>query len=164
MPQDCPTFALLRDTSILKANLKTRAFDAHVARYASAWPAAPAPLKEPVRDKTPPVAAAPAPASTQVVVAPPAPMPILPVPVAAAPVAVPTLVPAPAPVAAAPAPPKRPPAARAVSSVRVDFPSSSSIPPISIMSPEPGEPVPAPKKLPVVPRRPQNQATAPAAR
>lgn len=47
----CPAFALLTDATILKANLKARAYDTYVARYAAEWtkePSAPAkPPEEP---------------------------------------------------------------------------------------------------------------------
>jgi hypothetical protein len=48
----CPAFAWLRDSSVLKANLKAQAFDTYVARYEAAW------NKEP--EKQTPVASAPA--------------------------------------------------------------------------------------------------------
>ena len=50
--KDCAALAMFHDTTALKANLKARAFEVYVARYAPHWgkPAAPAP---------PPVAAAP---------------------------------------------------------------------------------------------------------
>ena len=47
----CPFFALVRDAGALKANLKARAFDTYVARYAPGWT---------VEEKTPPVADKPA--------------------------------------------------------------------------------------------------------
>jgi hypothetical protein len=63
--EKCVAFALLRDVAALKANLKVRAFDTYVARYASAWgkgetenvPQASAP------DTETPVASAPEPLS-----------------------------------------------------------------------------------------------------
>ncbi|MEI9805271.1 MAG: hypothetical protein WDN48_13610 [Pseudolabrys sp.] len=51
----CAAFAFLRDTEVLKANLKADAFHTYVTRYAAAWDKA-----EP--DKDTPVAAVPAPA------------------------------------------------------------------------------------------------------
>ncbi len=36
-PENCAAFALLKDAGTLKANLKVRAFDNYVARYAAAW-------------------------------------------------------------------------------------------------------------------------------
>lgn len=49
--EQCAAFALLRDTTVLKANLKAQAYDQYVSRYASSW------NKEP--EKQVPVAAAP---------------------------------------------------------------------------------------------------------
>ena len=63
----CPTFALLRDTSALKANLRVRAYNEYVSRHAAAWNS-----EAPVADKQPPVAS-----STLV---PPAPTAALPQP------------------------------------------------------------------------------------
>ena len=47
----CPTFALLRDTGALKANLRVRAYSEYVARHASAWNTG-----SPAAEKQPPVA------------------------------------------------------------------------------------------------------------
>lgn len=47
----CAAFAFLRDTTVLKANLKAQAYDQYVSRYAASW------NKEP--EKQAPVAAAP---------------------------------------------------------------------------------------------------------
>ena len=35
--EDCPAFALLGETTVLRANLKARAYDTYVARYAAGW-------------------------------------------------------------------------------------------------------------------------------
>jgi hypothetical protein len=35
--EDCPAFALVSETTALRANLKARAYDTYVARYAAAW-------------------------------------------------------------------------------------------------------------------------------
>ncbi len=35
--EDCPAFALVKETMALRANLKARAYDTYVARYAAAW-------------------------------------------------------------------------------------------------------------------------------
>ena len=35
--EDCPAFALLGETTVLRANLKARAYDTYVSRYAAAW-------------------------------------------------------------------------------------------------------------------------------
>jgi hypothetical protein len=60
----CATFAALRDTGALKANLRVHAFDTYVARYAAAWS-----KSEAVAEKQPPVpapvASAPAPPANQ---------------------------------------------------------------------------------------------------
>ena len=56
-PDGCPAFALLRDPSALKANLKARAFDNYVAHHAAAWTETPAPAAAP---PAVPVASAPA--------------------------------------------------------------------------------------------------------
>jgi hypothetical protein len=50
----CPLFALLNDSSVLKANLKARAFASYVARYAPQWSAEPA---APAAEAMPPAAA-----------------------------------------------------------------------------------------------------------
>lgn len=120
----CAAFAFLRDTTVLKANLKAQAYDQYVSRYASGW------NKEP--DKQVPVAAAPATG---------------------------------APVAAVLGEPSQP-SGVPVSS-KYDFPSSASIPPVSIMNSEPALPKAQPKAevkpdeeaVPVPPRRPQTAAT-----
>ena len=52
----CATFAMFQDTGALKANLKVRAFETYVARYASAWG-----KSEPGADKEPQASAAPLP-------------------------------------------------------------------------------------------------------
>jgi hypothetical protein len=127
----CATFAMFQDTGALKANLKVRAFETYVARYASAWG-----KSEPGADKEPQASVAPLP-----------------------------------PVASA----GEPSAPHPVDS-RYDFPSSASIPPVSIMNAEP----PPPKEqaggasaqpgekpagnTPVPPKRPQAQAASPPAR
>jgi len=127
----CAAFALFQDTGALKANLKVRAFETYVARYAAAWG-----KSEPGADKEPQASAAPLP-----------------------------------PVASA----GEPSAPHPVDS-RYDFPSSASIPPVSIMNAEP----PPPKEhtgaasaqpgekpagnTPVPPKRPQAQAASPPAR
>jgi hypothetical protein len=128
----CAAFAMFQDTGALKANLKVRAFDTYVGRYASAWS-----KSEPAADKQPQASAAPQPSATSSG-EPPAPHPV---------------------------------------DSRYDFPSSASIPPVSIMNAEP----PPPKEHtgtanaqagaeksgaspPVPPKRPQAQAASPPAR
>jgi hypothetical protein len=51
----CPLFALLNDATVLKANLKARAFATYVARYAPQWTAEPAP--PPTAEAVPPAGA-----------------------------------------------------------------------------------------------------------
>jgi len=58
----CAGFALLRDTSALKANLRVHAFDGHVARYAAAWNKSDT-KNEAVAEKQP-LVAAPAPVAS----------------------------------------------------------------------------------------------------
>jgi len=133
----CASFDLFQDTTTLKANLKVRAFDTYVGRYAADWG-----KKEPAADKQPQAA-----------------------------------VPAPSPVASAG--PESLPTGHPVDP-RYDFPSSASIPPVSIMNAEPpvpkdqtvGAPGQAPAAAgdkaasnpPVPPKRPQAQAATPPAR
>jgi len=111
-PAQCDSFALLHDTTRVRANLRDRAFDSYVVRYAANWSG---------RAGTPVADAAPATAAGY--------------PTLSGPAMTGTVSPSPAVggVAAAPAKPA------AVSS-RYDFPSASSIPPVSIMTPEPDTP------------------------
>lgn len=130
----CPAFAMLRDTGTLKANLKAHAFDAYVDRHAEAWnKAAPAPAPSPSASAAPAAPSAPVVSAT------------------------------------------KPPAAGRPVDSRWDFPSSASIPPVSIMNAEPKLPRAAseaqaaaqptgegaPSSVPVPPKRPQTEATAP---
>ena len=128
----CTALAMFEDTGALKANLKVRAFDTYVTRYASAWN-----KHEPAADKEPQTSS------------------MTPAPVANA--AEPSV--------AHPLDPK------------YDFPSSASIPAVSIMNAEPPPPKeqtgtatahPAGEKpaasAPVPPKRPQAQAATPPAR
>ncbi|HLA20216.1 MAG TPA: hypothetical protein VJZ74_02035 [Pseudolabrys sp.] len=63
---DCAAFALLRDTAALKANLRARAFDNYVARYAAAWSKSePKPDNRPMAEKQPSASVASAPAPAQ---------------------------------------------------------------------------------------------------
>jgi hypothetical protein len=124
----CAPLAMFQDTGALKANLKVRAFDSYVARYASAWN-----KPEYGSDRLPQAAAAPPPSVAN---------------------------------AAEPHP---------VDS-KYDFPSSASIPAVSIMNAEPPPPKeqtgaasahtdkPAAANPPVPPKRPQAQAATPPAR
>lgn len=133
----CGAFALLNDTSVIKANLKAQVFEQYVSRYAADW------------GKSEPVAVKQAPA----------------VPVASA---------------AGPVAPTAP--AKAPVPDRYEFPSAASIPPVSIMNPEPPLPkeakdaqaaqpqvegpvppvnVPAPPKRPPAPIAPPRAQAAP---
>jgi hypothetical protein len=129
----CTAFAMLQDAATLKANLKVRAFDTYVARYASAWGA-----NESGAERQPQAAAPASPPTSSASVAPPTGHPV---------------------------------------DSRYDFPSSASIPPVSIMNSEPPAPKeqtgtanasPANEKAagnpPVPPKRPQAQAAPPPAR
>jgi len=120
----CAAFALLKDTSVIKANLKAQVFDQYVSRYAADW------------NKSEPMAKAPAPVASA-------------------------------------APSKTP------LSSKYSFPSSASIPPVSIMNAEPPLPkaatdaqaaqpaqpaAPGKAAVPVPPKRPQTPAAPPPAR
>ena len=122
--ESCWAFSLVSDPSVLKANLKGRAFDTYVERYQVAWNKPEEPAK-------------------------------------------------PADVPQAKAAPEQQPSASFAS--RYDFPSAASIPPVSIMNPEPPRPpepnAPAPaassapppaptEHTPVPPKRPQTQGAA----
>jgi hypothetical protein len=95
-PAQCDTFALLHDTSRVRANLKDRIFDGYVARYSPIWAERDARLGQPVADTGPS-----GPATTGSI-----------------------------------GPGSRP----AIAPSHIDFPSASSIPAVSIMTPEPETP------------------------
>jgi hypothetical protein len=68
-PDECPAFALLRDTAAIKANLRAHAFDKYVARYVDAWNKAdpkPAPVAAAPPAGAPGLASIPEPAKTPV--------------------------------------------------------------------------------------------------
>jgi hypothetical protein len=158
----CPAFAWVNDSGVLKANMKVHAFETYVDRYAANWgkpvpPAAEAP--------GPSAAATPAPAPAQAPAAYVAPEAMNPPPNGTMNQSAPAL--------GRPVDPKW------------TFPSSDSIPPVSIMNPEPARPKgeqaqasqPTPAagaaeapvhQVPVPPRRPQAaqapQSLAPPAR
>jgi hypothetical protein len=111
-PAQCDTFALLRDTSRVRANLKDRTFDGYVARYSANWTEHDARLGQPVADT-----GSSGPATTGSI----------------GPGSRPVLAPS-----------------------RIDFPTASSIPAVSIMTPEPETPttrVPTAPAAPVTPQR-----------
>jgi hypothetical protein len=158
---DCADLKLLRDSARILANMRARSFDARVAAHAAAWnPGGPAVAVAPghaVPGPGAPRAAAPTAAGLAV--------PSLAVPGLAVPMlsgAVPS-VPAstgPVPPVAMPAPPAAGGTARpqATGPVRYDFPSSDSIPAVSIMNAEPAaEPQAEPRPSATPQRRPQNQ-------
>ena len=60
--KECDALAMFHDTAALKANLKARAFEAYVARYAPQW-------GKPAEATPPPIAAAPQPAPQAAVAA-----------------------------------------------------------------------------------------------
>jgi hypothetical protein len=92
-PAQCDTFALLHDTSRVRANLKDRTFDGYVARYLPNWAERDARLGQPGADT-----GSGGPATTGSIV-----------------------------------PGSRP----VIAPSHIDFPSASSIPAVSIMTPEP---------------------------
>lgn len=117
LPDKCPAFEFLKRYEQIAANMRERAYEARLTKYASGWSDKPAPA----------VAAAPPPP-------------------------------------AAPAPAKE-------SQLDLDFPSSASIPPVSIMANEPGLPAqngvdakaeakPAVAAAPASAKRPQSKATS----
>ncbi|MGI8527426.1 MAG: hypothetical protein ACR2K5_14885 [Pseudolabrys sp.] len=131
----CPFFALVRDPSTLKANLRARAFDTYVARYAPGWTAEEKP-------SVPHKPAEPAPAPQASVVEPPTPHAVVDskykFPSAAS-------IP---PVSIMNAEPPLPPGVRAAAGPN-DGSEQNPAPPV--------------EKLPIPPKRPQSQAAAPPA-
>ena len=174
-PEHCPAFALLRDLSTLKLHLRQRLYTTYVAQHRDRWgprptaaavapvapvataPAAPAPAAVP---EAPAAAAALAPPELAAAAAAPTPTPkARPKTTVAARVETSATAPAVAEnVPAAPSTPaarprgRIPPAASVVPNIA--FPSSSSIPPISIMAAEP-------KLPPVAPAAPAAPAATP---
>jgi hypothetical protein len=139
-PDQCRAFALLNDAGRVSSNLAERSYEFYVVRHASGWPPI---AKPPVAAASPPVAAA----------APPAGAVAMSAPAAAAPPPTSTRASAAIPPSAT-APGIKPPGPN------VFFPSSASIPPVSIMNSEPAAapqenhaPPPA-AKTPTPPRRP----------
>jgi hypothetical protein len=107
-PAQCDTFTLLHDTSRVRANLKDRTFDSYVTRYSASWSG---------RDGRAPLADATGSTGYTGTVNTPASNGAVATTVAGpagAPLARPTMAPS-----------------------RIDFPSASSIPAVSIMTPEP---------------------------
>jgi hypothetical protein len=164
---DCPDLNLVRDKSRIMSNMRSRTFDAHVSVHALAWNPGGVAVSA-LSSGSPPLAGAP-----QTVIQPPplamnqqssvAPQPnpavagFGPATMGAASIASPlndptlssgVITPGTAPNTAQGRP-------------KIDFPSSASIPAVSIMTPEPGVP-PAGEAKPTPPRRPaqapRNQA------
>jgi hypothetical protein len=138
-PDQCRAFALLNDASRVSSNLAERSYEFYVVRHAAGWPPI---AKPPVTAGPPPVAATAPPAAA---VAMSAPAGAAPPPTSArASAAIPQ---------SATAPGIKP------TGSNVFFPSSASIPPVSIMNAEPSAPqenhAPPPvAKTPTPPRRP----------
>lgn len=142
---DCADFKLLRDTGRILANMKSRAFEVQVGMHVTAWQSNSAVAAAPV---PPAVAALPPSISTGAASLMSVPSPMMPN-MPGAPGA-PSDSAAPAGAAVASAPPK------------FDYPSSDSIPAVSIMSAEPAAPpepraaAPAPKRATTPPGRRQS--------
>ena len=171
---DCPDLKMVRDTSRIMSNMRSRAFDAHVNVHALAWN----PGGVTVNALAAPQASAAAPPQQAPVVVPQSP-PVMAQPPALQPSVSATQPPMfipqqqQAPVAAAPAVPEQPvtsagpaPAHPAGAPAKYDYPSSASIPAVSIMAPEPsGRPTAAERPAAPLRRPAQNQQQrAPASR
>jgi hypothetical protein len=160
----CGAFAMLRNITRVSDNLSAGKYEFYVLRHASEWPpvAASSPFAanfvSPPNMVSPPVSlVSPSLASSSALVSPPV--------VAHAPPAA-AAASAPAAVAANPVPPAGTTLARGTPNNKLFFPSSSSIPPVSIMDAEPAPPAqtntkPPPKKPPAQTaqsRQPANQS------
>jgi hypothetical protein len=164
-PERCGAFAMLRDITRVSENLSAGKYEFFVLRHATEWPAVAANssstpfmanLVSPPGFASPPaLASPPAAASPPVLVSPPV--------VAHAPPAAAT----PTPPGPNPPPPAGATLARGTPANKLFIPSSSSIPPVSIMNAEPGPSAetnvkPPPKKPPpqsAQSRQPPNQAS-----
>ncbi|MBX9828140.1 MAG: hypothetical protein K2Y27_24490 [Xanthobacteraceae bacterium] len=150
---DCPDLKLVRDTSRIMSNMRSRAFDAYVNVHAVAWhpggvtvntlaAAASTPA-------TPPHAPVGVPQSPPVMAQPPA------MPPSVSTTQPPPFIPQQQPVAAAPAMPDQPMVSNgSAPAQKYDYPSSASIPAVSIMTAEPAGPPAAEAKPAPAPRRP----------
>ena len=155
---DCPDLKLVRDTSRIMSNMRSRAFDAHVNVHALAW--------NPGGVTVNTLAGSSAPAGTpQANVAVPQ-APLITTQPSAAVTQPPTFIPQAPAMAAAPPMPEPPATSGAPAAAlppaggRYDFPSSASIPAVNIMSPEPTGP-PAAEQRPATPARRPAQAQQP---
>lgn len=158
--EQCGAFAMLHNITRVSDNLTESKYEFYVRRHAAEWPAAPATGSPFVANLVPPsfINRAPPPAATNAV--PPSTNNVLP------PSAVNVL-----PPTVGPNPPPSPGTtiARGTPANKLFFPSSSSIPPVSIMNAEPGPPTsasgagaetntkPPPRKPPAQARQPANQ-------
>jgi hypothetical protein len=151
---DCPDLKLVRDTSRIMSNMRSRAFDAYVNVHAVAWHPGGVTVNTLAAASstpaTPPQASVAAPQSPPEMAQPPAMQPSF---SATQP---PPFIPQQQPVAAAPATPEQPVASNgsAPAHPKYDYPSSASIPAVSIMTAEPAGPPAAEAKPAAAPRRP----------
>jgi hypothetical protein len=166
---DCPDLKLVRDSSRIMANMRSRTFDAHVSIYALAWN--PGGVTVSASSGSSPASAG----TPQIVIQqPPMAMNQQPSVGAGAPATMgaaaiappindPTLSSGVITPGSTPMPGSAPNTAQG--RPRLDFPSSASIPAVSIMAPEPGVPQAAEPKPTPQPRRPaqapRNQAAPP---
>jgi hypothetical protein len=152
---DCPDLKLVRDTSRIMSNMRSRAFDAYVNVHARAWIPGGVTVNTLAAASstpaTPPQAPVVVPQNPPAMAQPPAMQP-----------SVSAMQPPPfipqqqQPVAAAPVMPEQPVASGgpAPGHPKYDYPSSASIPAVSIMSAEPTGPPAAEAKPAAAPRRP----------
>jgi hypothetical protein len=169
---DCPDLKLVRDSSRILSGMRSRTFDAHVSIHSLAWnPGAvavsaagtgvqPSPSQPqiviqqaPVASNQPPAGAVPLPQSNPMASQSPALAAAPQAPAAPSQTGDPTL----ASGTTAPAQPLAQAAGSTPGHPKFDFPSSSSIPAVSIMAPEPGTP-PAAEAKPAARRPARSQA------
>jgi hypothetical protein len=160
---DCPDLKLARDTSRIMSNMRSRAFDGHVNVHARAWIPGGVTVNTLAAASstpaTPPQAPVVVPQSPPAMAQPPAMQPSI------SAMQPPPFIPQQQPVAAAPAMPDQPMASNGsapghppAAAGKYDYPSSASIPAVSIMSAEPTGPPAAEAKPAPAPKRPaQNQ-------
>ena len=160
---DCPDLKLVRDTSRIMSNMRSRAFDAYVNVHAVAWHPGGVTVNALAAASstpgTPPQAPGMVPQSPSLLAQPPA------MPPSVSATQPPPFIPQQQPVAAAPVLPEQPmasggpaPAHPPAPGAKYDFPSSASIPAVSIMTAEPTGPPVNEAKPAAAPRRPaQNQ-------
>jgi hypothetical protein len=150
---DCPDLKLVRDTSRIMSNMRSRAFDAYVNVHARAWIPGGVTVNTLAAASstpaTPPQAPVVVPQNPPAMAQPPAMQPSI------SAMQPPPFIPQ-QPVAAAPVMPEQPVASGgpAPGHPKYDYPSSASIPAVSIMSAEPTGPPAAEAKPAAAPRRP----------